>query len=96
MSDVLQMINALGYPVCVSVALYFALVQVFRKYTETAARLIDSATTAATAAADHAAKMAAIADESNAALAANTTSNRKLVDAIENRPFICHYPKQAV
>jgi hypothetical protein len=79
--QITAMVQALGYPVCVSIALFFALVLVFRQYVSVVTRL-----TAATD--EHAVKMAAISHDSNEALKANTTSNRKLAELIDSR-LVC-------
>lgn len=83
MSDITAMIQALGYPVCVSVALFFALVKIFGLYLRVASNLTEATRT-------HAEKMEAVSHASNQALAANTTSNRRLVEAIESKlPTVC-------
>lgn len=79
--QITAMIQALGYPVCVSIALFLALVVLFRKYIEAVSKLADATT-------DHAERIEVIAKASNEALSANTTSNRKLVEAIESRPAV--------
>ncbi len=77
MDWIFQAISTLGFPICSAVALGYALLQVSKRYE---AALLT-----------HATQLTAISESSNAALSANTTSNRKLVEALEAAKPVCQF-----